>query len=293
LLDDPSLHVVQGSPEWFESRRNLITASNIGAILGAKGCFMSANEYCAQLCGWKKPLNEFAMEAMKYGNDLESEIREWHEHQIGEKIYEFGCKRHEQLPWLGGSPDGITESGILCEYKAPFKKHVDENTLPTEQYVCQVQVLMEIFDLESCHFIWYLPPSRTGTSESIAYLHIIKRDREWFKSIVPKLLDFWNMVLDYKSTGKWMELLSKKRSRTPEIDEALHEIDTSWMNLRSAHDVKDEFYGEFRPIIQAQLTKLFKRQPAFQAQPKTKICVLEGTGIEDPTESALALISEE
>jgi hypothetical protein len=38
------------------------------------------------------------------------------------KVHELGLIPHEKYPWLGGSPDGLTESNCLVEIKCPMMK---------------------------------------------------------------------------------------------------------------------------------------------------------------------------
>lgn len=59
----------------------------------------------------------------------------------------------------------------------------------------QIQCLLEIFDLETAHYIQYRPP-QPPFEEEILDIVEVKRDRDWFQSIFPKLEAFVQELYD-------------------------------------------------------------------------------------------------
>ena len=51
--------------------------------------------------------------AIKHGNRYEPEAVACYEEIEGEVCVPFGLKLHDDIPWLGASPDGITASGVV------------------------------------------------------------------------------------------------------------------------------------------------------------------------------------
>lgn len=186
----------QKSEEWLRLRGTMLTASDIATVIGdnpyertsqsllLKKCFKSKNAFSG---------NEYTLHGEKY----ESEARDLYCELTGEKAHDLGLVQHQTIPWLGGSPDGITESGILLEIKCPPKREIKAQV--PKHYVPQVQLLMEILDLETCDFIQYKPEEVFGKREF--QITRITRDRAWFIEKLPILKKFWDDVLYRRENG--------------------------------------------------------------------------------------------
>ena len=204
LLGEPIIE--QRTEAWFALRKDVLSASNVGQALGVNK-YSTADTLVAKYCGFKEEFSEFGKRAVAHGNKYEREILELHQELLGEKVYEFGLKRHDVHEWLGGSPDGISESGILCEYKAPISRKLEHGKVP-EHYMCQVQMLLEVFDLEKAEYLEYRPKELTFPDPPELNRVFITRDRDWFAKSFPVLRAFWDKVLDYRTRGdEWKQLL--------------------------------------------------------------------------------------
>jgi len=168
----------QKSPEWYAQREKMLTASDIAAVLGLNP-FETRNDVMFKKLGFHRKQRT---DHTDYGNRLESEARDLYCLETGETVFEVGLQPHSVHPWLGGSPDGITDSGKLIEIKCPPVRKIT-GTIP-KYYVPQVQILMEIFDLEECDFVQYKPGDPLTISR-------ISRDRKWFAEVLPILKSFW------------------------------------------------------------------------------------------------------
>jgi putative phage-type endonuclease len=216
-------YAAQRSEEWLELRKNVLTASDVPTAIGDNP-YQKPFELILKKCGKGEPFtgNQFTA----HGNKYEDEARIIYEERHNEKVHEIGLYIHPTIKWLGGSPDGITESGKLVEIKCPLSRQIKDE-VPIH-YMGQVQMCMEILDLESCDFIQYKPEEITFPKPAEFVVTHIKRDREWFKEKLPIMEDFWNKVLWHRENGieEPVKKTRKPRERKPQpVDEAICEID--------------------------------------------------------------------
>ncbi len=136
----------QRSPEWYEFRETMLTASDFGYVLDP-----TSSKYDGVLK--KKVGFEVKIEgaAIDHGKKYEDVAIQIYEKRNNTKVLPFGCIRHPMFSFLGASPDGITAEGVMVEIKCPFSRVIDGN--PPEMYWCQVQGQLEVCDLERCDFL--------------------------------------------------------------------------------------------------------------------------------------------
>jgi putative phage-type endonuclease len=182
----------QRSPEWFALRGNMLTASDVASAIGSN-FFKHPEALILEKCGYRKFNGNANTER---GVRLEPIVRDMYDSQTQSKTHEIGLLVHPEHRWLGGSPDGVTEEGVLIEIKCPKKI---SSSVPV-YYMPQIQLLLEIMNLEECDFIQY--------SEEKDVMKIIRvpRNREWFEENLPKMRAFWDRVI-YKRTHGLCELV--------------------------------------------------------------------------------------
>jgi putative phage-type endonuclease len=105
----------QRSSEWFEARRGKITASVVAAILGCDPHMGQLGTFNAITGRTVKKDNPY----MAWGRKSEAEARAAYEVHSGNFVAETGFWLHDDLPWLGASPDGLIGADGLCEIKCP------------------------------------------------------------------------------------------------------------------------------------------------------------------------------
>ena len=138
---------VQKSKEWYEMRENLLTASDWGSVLG-----LNKHRDSTQILLSKCGLNNFkSNDAMNWGNKYEDVAVLIYEHRNKTKVLEFGCLKHPSISFLGASPDGITEDGIMLEIKCPVTREI--TGIPPIYYWCQVQGQLEVCELDRYDFL--------------------------------------------------------------------------------------------------------------------------------------------
>lgn len=180
----------QRSREWLALRNKMLTASDAATALG-ENPYEKPSALVVRKCGFGPKFE--GNDATRHGEKYEPIARDLYMEKTGEVVHEIGLVQHKEYKWLGGSPDGITESGRLIEIKCPMSRKIKDEV--PGHYMAQLQILMEVLDLEVCDFIQYRPePLEYQVTE-------VKRDREWFKDRVDKLESFWMEVLHRREHG--------------------------------------------------------------------------------------------
>ena len=193
----------QRTEAWYEVRKGLMTASDAAGALGIPAFASQKNPREALLK--QKVTGSFTGNHMtRWGQHHEDGVRERAMQCLGEVAWEVGLVIHQDLPWLGASPDGVTNSGKLIEVKCPYKRVPVPNEVP-HHYWPQMQVQMECTDLDACLFIQWSPKERNGFGE-IFTITTVERDRQWFAENRDRLKAFHT------------ELMARRASYVPPPD---------------------------------------------------------------------------
>ncbi len=213
----------QGSKEWFEARKGMITGSRIGAILG-KSKFAKQKDVLREMVReYFGADREFTGNiATRWGNDHEPVARQDAIIDIsnseGEEIYceEVGFTVHPHVNWLGVSPDGLLgladdENGSMLyglEIKCPFSKKIKE-VIPDDHY-CQMQLCMAVYGVDSWWYYQWTPTHRR--MENVA------KDSGWLAHYIEELAFFME---DYLS------IIGNKELAKPFLVDLTKEIDSA------------------------------------------------------------------
>ena len=181
----------QRSQEWLDLRGNLLTASDLATAIGLNP-YEKPEGLLAKKCGAARPWA--GNEATAHGTRLEPMVRDLYDMRHGQISHEIGLVQHPVHKFLGGSPDGITESGRLLEIKCPLSRKIKPEV--PGYYLPQIQLLLEIMDLEVCDFLQY----KEGPPEEFVVVEV-PRDREWFAHYLPVMKAFWDRVLEMRAKG--------------------------------------------------------------------------------------------
>ena len=184
----------QRSQEWLDLRDQMITASDVASAIGE-------NHYETPDAFIKKKVlkTKWAGNAVTaHGTLLEPLVRDLYDARTGRKSHEIGLVQHRQYPWLGASPDGVTEDGLLIEIKCPLTRKIEAKV--PKHYWPQVQLQLEITDLEECDFVQYRPAKTEGAEPEFVVVRI-KRDREWFAKHLPAMKAAWDRICKGRTHG--------------------------------------------------------------------------------------------
>lgn len=181
ILNLPTIK--QKTPEWYNTRDNILTASDCATVLGLNPYKSRKQLFKEKIKNSKPFLGNFMTE---HGNKYEPIAIAKYESIYNDKIYETGLYIHNDYPWLGASPDGVTSSGKLVEVKCPYKRKIEHN-VPTHYYP-QIQVQLEVLDVDECIFIQYKPAC--DTEDEIFDVLNVQRDPDWMNQNIGFLYEF-------------------------------------------------------------------------------------------------------
>lgn len=182
----------QRTPEWYAARKNRVTASNVGAILGLSP-YMNRDDVMRAMVRESLGVEpEFTGNvATEWGTFNEDGARSEFEMETGLKVEK--CGFFEYGDWLGASPDGLIGVDELWECKSPFG--IRKDTKPVfkvmdEQphYYAQMQIQMLCTGRTHCHFYQWTPH---GTRHDVVYYN-----SSWLNENLPRLRQFHAEFLD-------------------------------------------------------------------------------------------------
>jgi len=141
--------IEQRTPAWYDARQTLITASDFAQALG-DGKFGTQKQLIQKKCGFEEDHFNNSAPALKWGCMLEDVACTIYAQRNGMVVHDFGLLRHPEISFVGASPDGVTEFGIMVEIKCPFKRKID-GTVPL-QYFYQIQGQLDVCGLDECDY---------------------------------------------------------------------------------------------------------------------------------------------
>jgi len=149
----------QRTPEWYEFRNGIMTASNIYKLLGTQAQY---NSFICEKCIPVIPTQHSYInttDTRHWGQKYEKLSIQIYEKLYNTRVSEFGCIKHPEYEFIGASPDGIvtcTEGdtnhyGRMIEIKNIVNREI--TGIPLEAYWVQMQIQMEVCNLDICNFI--------------------------------------------------------------------------------------------------------------------------------------------
>ena len=188
------LHLEQGSPEWLESRKHYIGASEASIILGISP-YRTAYQLWQEKLGLIEP--QKTTPAMTRGNVLEEPARQQFE-AMTSLIVPPAMVYHPDYDFIRASLDGITFCGryiveIKCVNKIDHQTALD-GKIP-EKYYCQVQ--MQLACAPNAEFAYYFSYDEANPFKSAIVK--VDRDNKFIDDLIPKLVKFWDNVLHQKA----------------------------------------------------------------------------------------------
>lgn len=188
----------QGSDEWLEARRGIVTASVVGELVTPKTLTVANNDksraltallVAERITGWSDPT--YINADMQRGHDIEPIARDLYAEkngpvaELGFMVREFDTSTAITIPdrlsfKIGYSPDGLVGDDGLIEVKAPRAKthlltHVS-GQVPLH-HMAQIQCGLLVADRSWCDFISFyagMPP----------FIKRVERDERWGEVIV-------------------------------------------------------------------------------------------------------------
>ena len=150
----------QRTQAWYDSRYNLLTASNLWKALGTEA---QRNSLIYEKC---RPYTQFVEECSRHGNLSADNAMSWgqkyehvtlqlYEQRTQSRVQQYGCIVHKEHAFLGASPDGVVGEGPAVGRMVEIKNIVNREItgIPLEHYWIQMQIQMEVCDLDECDFV--------------------------------------------------------------------------------------------------------------------------------------------
>jgi exodeoxyribonuclease (lambda-induced) len=145
-------HLQQRTPAWHAARKNKLTASNLGGLLGL--CSWCSRQQTYDRLTGKSTFE--GNEATQWGNDNEQNAINDYQTLTGTLVDPSGLHVHSSYMWLAGSPDGLVGEDGMVEIKCPFYRKVAHEKIPMHYYI-QIQSLLEILGRKWCDFVSWSP----------------------------------------------------------------------------------------------------------------------------------------
>lgn len=172
--------IIQGTPEWFQKRKGVITGTTLKGIMGTPKARQDAiYEMVAERLTVGVEDNDNYESPMDRGTRLEPDAIAQFEIETGKTVERTGFVEHDDNSLIGYSPDGLildTDDTEDVEVKCPGGKNYVKmwltNQIP-EEYLWQVvQAFVVNPKLQKRFFVGYNPDI------SIHPIHIIESTRE-------------------------------------------------------------------------------------------------------------------
>ena len=159
----------QRTPEWYQFRHNLITASNAYKAFDSQATKNQLiYEKCQPLTNTNAITNldsDFVEEvkmvnvnsSLHWGQKYEPLSVKVYEYEYNTGVEDFGCIQDDEYAFLGASPDGINTDihseryGRMLEIKNIVNREIDG--IPKKEYWIQTQLQMKVCDLDECDFL--------------------------------------------------------------------------------------------------------------------------------------------
>lgn len=173
----------QGSPEWFETRMGIPTASRFHEIMTPKTLKPAKTKYLAHLLAeylLGQPLDWGSTVITERGQDLEAEAADWYAFQNDADVLPVGFVTREN-GLVGGSPDRLVgDDGGLEIKNLMAEGHVSIliEDQPDPKHVSQVQGYLYLTDRKWWDLLYYNP-------ELPKAVFRIQRDPKWQAAWAP------------------------------------------------------------------------------------------------------------
>ena len=141
--------VAQRSQEWFDLRKERLTASDASKAL----VMNRTRDALVRTKAFPETAKFITSAAMEWGKRFESmALRMYCARNGGVLVHEFGLIPHPTLTCFGASPDGITDTGVMIEIKCPYSREIKPDYIP-DYYEVQMQGQMAVCELTECDYI--------------------------------------------------------------------------------------------------------------------------------------------
>ena len=179
----------QGTPEWFEARRGVVTASEFASVLSngrGKAPSVTRRKYMLRLVGERitgEVAETYSNAHMERGNLMEPDARAAYEFESGNTVEQVGFVRNGDV---GCSPDCFVGEDGLLEIKTKLP-HIQIDVLLSgevpPEHKPQIQGQLWVCDRKWLDFVSYWPGLPV-------FIKRVERDEEYIATLAAKVTDF-------------------------------------------------------------------------------------------------------
>jgi putative phage-type endonuclease len=192
--------IEQKTTEWNHVRKELLTASCLYKAL-MKDKYLT-RQRLVEAKAFPSDMIDFsgmAIASTRWGIMFEPMASRCYS-QMNEDVpvHTFGLLTHPSVPNFGASPDGITDLGIMVEFKCPYSRVI--NGKISHSYKTQIQGQLAVCQLKECdyvdcHFITF--------NDFKTYIDIVSKSNEprRFHGIILEVGDLYNPKFVYSPEG--------------------------------------------------------------------------------------------
>lgn len=257
----------QRTPEWHEARKNRVTGSIAGAILGLAPYMTREQALRSMVRAYHGAPSEFTGNiATEYGTNNEQAAIECYEFKTGNKVEKAPFVPYED--WLGASPDGFIGDEGLIEVKCPYGRRNDDAFKPLSDqphYYAQIQIELLATGRKWCDFYQWSPHGDA--------LERVYPDQDWLDENLPKLRQFYALYLSEIDNPEHLEPMrveiNTKEARliVDEISQLSEAIDNATARKKELMESLVEKAGGNNALVWGhKLTKVEKEGPIKYAE---------------------------
>lgn len=141
---------IQRTAEWYRSKKFTIGASENASVFNMNP-YSSRNALLLKKLGVEEVKSKNFHTFTQHGIRYEPILKMVYEKRYNTYLFEFGSIIHKKYDFISASPDGITEDGIMVEFKAPKSRL--PNGIPPCYYWTQMQQQLQVCGLDKCDFV--------------------------------------------------------------------------------------------------------------------------------------------
>lgn len=199
------VNVGQRTPEWYAWRTQGVSASEIATILG-RSPYKTPWRLWAEVLG-KVPTEDLSRNPnVRRGVEKEKKARQEYESRHGDILLPV-CVESSEMPVFRASLDGLSDTGEPVELKCPaistYREVLEqgENSTPYKLYWPQVQQQIFVTGAARGYLCFYSDDVEDGEPSYLEFT--VQRDDAFIqKELIPKGVEFWNLVLTGKEPAK-------------------------------------------------------------------------------------------
>lgn len=181
---------MQSREDWLKERKELLTASDVAAILGENPFKTNIDVYIDKT---SDDICQSDMDHLKFGRDVEGAIAGLYESRTGRPVADLGAtviQRHSDIRWLGATLDRMTKVGgndatLQLKHVSKFDNKDEWVEDPPAVYQIQCQIEAACKGTELFSLAGMFPGYQLGYVD-------MPFSQSFIKTIYPVIDEFWN-----------------------------------------------------------------------------------------------------